>query len=111
MRKTTLFAVTVFVASSLSFAVAAEDREGSLNVSAGKLSRSNFENAASAAALSALDAGRANDTNFATPGGGPAGTALGTAAGALRMNVKDLENTLASGALSGTETPTPPIKP
>jgi hypothetical protein len=110
MRKTTLFAATVVVASSLSFAVAAEDREGSLNVPSGKLSPSNFENAISAADLSVFQP--ANDMNFATPGGGgPVGAALGTVAGMSGMNVGDLENTFASRALSGVETPTPPIKP
>ncbi len=112
MRKTTLFAATVVVASSLAFAASAEDHGGSLNASSGKLSPLNFENALSAANLSALEAGRANDTSFATPGGGgPAGAALGTIAGMAGPNVKDLENTLASRALFGTETPTPPIKP
>lgn len=112
MRKTTLFAATVVVASSLAFAASAEDHGGSLNASSGKLSPLNFENALSAADLSALDAGRVNDTNFATPGGGgPTGTALGTVAGMSGMNVKDMENTFAARALFGIETSAPPIKP
>src|SRR6266446_4626098 len=101
MRKIMMFSAALVAAGCWALAASAGELGGSRNTS----DASNLESAMGSASLSALQAMRSNDADFAPPGTGIAiGTALGANNGMSAMNS-------ASGQQPGTETPNPPIRP